>query len=33
MFLGDKVPTQIALMVSSEFAWVDNFFAELEKAA
>jgi hypothetical protein len=33
MFLAVKISTQIPLIVSSEFAWVDNFFTQLEEAA
>lgn len=33
LFVSDKLPSQIPLMVSSEFAWADNFFEQQEQAA
>jgi hypothetical protein len=32
-FITDRLPAQIPMMVSSEFAWVDNFFEQFAKAA
>jgi hypothetical protein len=33
LFVADSIPANIAPMISSEIAWVDNFFEQAAKAA